>query len=438
MKKYLKKILAYLLLYLGITLLFSFLMLGTYMLPNYNIRGHVAESIPQIQKEGTGYIPFFNQTGAILDTHTDALILNIAQAKGIEKNQEVIQKAFENSFYEDASTNGVSSLVESINMPTNNHEYSRYWHGIQVIIRPLLLFFNYTEIRYIFMLVIFVLLGITFSMIGKQLGTRHGISFAITISFMYIILIPVSLQYSSIFIVTLLGMICVLTLYKIKKEKFLGMLFFTIGAFATFFDLLTYPLISLGIPLVLAIILENRKGKNLLQQMIFIMQLGVLWGLGYATLFFTKWIIASIVLNKDAVTLALNELLFRVNGDEIHPVNRMETLKNNFDYFFVPTAKYILTLIFTIWIVAFILYRKKFKECKLVFPLFCIAIVPYIWYLTFSGHSSIHAWFTNKIQAVTLFAILCLLFETIDNTKIGTYINKINIKKNKRKIKEKE
>ena len=425
MNKYAKKILGYLLLYLGITLLFSALMVGTYILPNYNIRGHVAESLPQIQGEGIGYCPFFAQSSAMLDTHTDALILNIAQAKGMSENQSVVQKAFENSFYEDESTDGVSSLTASINMPNNNHEYSRYWHGIQVIVRPLLIFFNYTEIRYIFMILIFSLLAITFSMIGKQLETKHSISFAITICLMYIVLIPMSLQYSSILIVTLLGMIGVLTLYKIKKEKFLGMMFFAIGAFATFFDLLTYPLVTLGFPLVLAVILENRKGKSLLQQMIFIIQLGVLWALGYAILFFTKWVIASVVLNKDAITLALNELLFRVNGNETHPVNRIQTLKNNFNYFFVPTAKYILLLIFVIWIIAFILYRKKFKEYKLAIPLICIAIVPYIWYLAFSGHSSIHAWFTNKIQAVTLFAILCLLFEVIDNNKIGTYINRI-------------
>ena len=360
MKKSVKKLLAYLLLYFGITILFSIFMIGAYMLPNYNIRGHVAESLAQIQEEGTGtYCPFFDQAGAMLDIHTDALILNIAQAKGMYEDQSVVQKAFENSFYEDESTNGVSSLTESINMPTNNHEYSRYWHGIQVIIRPLLLFFNYTEIRYIFMILVFILLGITFSMIGKQLGTKHAISFAITISLMYIVLIPISLQYSSIFIVTLLGMISVLMLYKMKKEKFLGMLFFIIGAFATFFDLLTYPLISLGFPLVLAVILENRKGKKVSQQMVFIIKLGILWALGYALLFFTKWIIASIVLNKDAISLALNELLFRVNGNETHPVNRLDTLKNNFNYFFIPTAKYILIGIFIIWIISFILYRKK-------------------------------------------------------------------------------
>jgi len=429
MKRSFKNVLNYLLLYFGLTVLFSILMICTYMLPNYNIRGHVAESLSQIQGEGIGYSPFFAQSSAMLDTHTDALILNIAQAKGMSEEQTIVQKAFENSFYESERTDGVSSLTESINMPTNNHEYSRYWHGIQVLVRPLLMFFNYTEIRYIFMVLIFVLLGITFSMLGKQLGTKHAISFALTISFMYIVLIPVSLQYSSIFIVTLLGMIGVLTLYKVKKEKFIGMLFFTIGAFATFFDLLTYPLISLGFPLVLAVILENRKGKKLLEQMIFIIKLGILWALGYAILFFTKWVIASIVLNKDAITLALNELLFRVNGDETHPVNRMVTLKNNFNYFFIPIAKYISLLIFIIWIVAFILYRKKLKECKVAIPLLCIAIVPYIWYLAFSGHSSIHAWFTNKIQAVTLFAIICLLFEVIDFNRIGTYIDKIKRKR---------
>lgn len=425
MKQVIKKILGYLLLYLGIVVLFSVLMLGTYMLPDYNIRGHVAESIPQLQGEGIGYCPFFAQSSAMLDTHTDALILNIAQAKGMNEEQSVVQKAFENSFYEDKTANALSSLSESVNMPNNNHEYSRYWHGIQVLVRPLLLFFNYTEIRYLLMILVFILLGITFSMMGKQLGTKHTISFAITISLMYIVLIPMSLQYSSIFIVTLLGMISVLFLYKIKKEKFLGMLFFAIGAFSTFFDLLTYPLVSLGFPLVLAIILENKKGKNLLQQMIFIIQLGIIWALGYAILFFTKWVVASIVLNKDAITLALNELLFRVNGNETYPVDRIATLKNNFNYFFIPTAKYILIAIFIIWIVAFVLYRKKIKECKLVLPLICIAMVPYIWYLAFSGHSSIHAWFTNKIQAVSVFAILCLLFEVIDNNKIGTYINKI-------------
>jgi 4-amino-4-deoxy-L-arabinose transferase-like glycosyltransferase len=96
----------------------------------------------------------------------------------------------------------------------------------------------------------------------------------------------------------------------------------------------------------------------------------------------------------------------------------------------VPIARYILILIFAIWIFLFIVYRKKIKECKIVIPLLCIATVPYIWYIIFAGHSSIHCWFTNKIQAMSAFAVLCAMFETIDTQNIGKYIKKDRRNKN--------
>lgn len=425
MKKLGKKVFAFLLVYLGIVALFSTLMIATYWLPNTNIRGHVAESVAQLEKEGIGYVPFFQQTGATLDMHTDALMLNIALNKGMSEEQSTIERAFENSFHEDESTVALSSLQENLaDTSYNNHEYSRYWHGNQVIVRPLLLFFNYTEIRYLLMMMIFVLLAIVFGLIGKQLGIKHGIAFAITITLMYIVLIPASLQYSTIFLVTLVGMIAVLLLYRYQKQKFMPILFFVIGAAATFFDLLTYPLVSLGLPLVLAVLLENRGGMNLRQQILFILKLGILWAIGYSLLFFTKWVIASLVLHKDAISLALNEILFRVNGNEKYPVNRLDVLANNINYFFVPTAKYVLAVLAIFWLIACLPYHSKPKQWKCILPLMCIAIVPYVWYILFAGHSAIHCWFTNKIQAMTLFALLCGMAEMIDETKLGSYRKK--------------
>ena len=174
-----KKILAYFIIYVGITILFVSLIIGAYMLPNTNIRGHIAESVALLKNEGLGYAPLFQNASATLDTHTDALILNIAMNKGMKEGESDIKRAVENSFYEDETKAGVSSLEKNISDGIiNNHEYSRYWHGIQVIIRPLLMFFNYSEIRYIFMLMTFILLGVAFSMIGKQLGTKYSIAFA--------------------------------------------------------------------------------------------------------------------------------------------------------------------------------------------------------------------------------------------------------------------
>lgn len=256
-------------------------------------------------------------------------------------------------------------------------------------------------------------------MIGKELGLKYSIAFAITISFMFIVLIPMSIQYSSVFIISLISMIAVMILYKYDKQKYISILFFIIGAFATFFDLLTYPLVTLGFPIILAVIYENKNGKNLLQQILFILKLGVLWALGYSLLFFTKWLIASIVLNKDAITLAINEIFFRVNGNEKYPASRIEAVKGNFDYFFIPIAKYVMILLTIVWGMLFIIFRKKIKECKVVIPMICIATVPYMWYIMFAGHSCIHSFFTHRIQAVTVFALLCSMSETIIFRKIG-------------------
>lgn len=426
MKKVLKKLLPYSFVYIGVTIIFLALIVGTYMLPNTRIRGHVAESVALLKNEGLGYAPIFQSASATLDTHTDALILNIAMNKGMQEGESNIKKAVENSFYEDSSKAGVSSLENAISDSIiNNHEYSRYWHGIQVLIRPLLLFFNYSEIRYILVIIIFVLLGIVFSMIGKQLGTKYSLAFAITISLMFVTLIPASIQYSSIFLVLLVSMIAVMFLYKIKKENYVALLFFVIGGVATFFDLLTYPLVTLGIPLTLAVVLENKKEKKLLEQILFIIKLGVIWAIGYGLWFFTKWVIASIILNKDAITLAINEILFRVNGTTAKPANRFDAIKDNVGYFFIPVAKNSLIAIGTILAVGLILYHKKLSRIKNVISLICIAVVPYVWYIVFAGHSTIHCWFTNKIQAMSVFAILCGIFYMVDVDKIGKYIKKL-------------
>lgn len=429
-KNALKKFSAYVLIYLGLVILFTTLMYGTYSLPDTNIRGHIAESIPLLKNEGIGYAPFFQTDKSTLDTFTDELILNIATNKSPEES--TLKKSLENSYYFNGDDPSLSEGIQDANM--SNHEYSRYWHGVQVFIRPLLLFFNYPEIRYILMLVIFGLLAIVFSMIGKQVGIRYSVIFAIVISMMYIVIIPMSIQYSSIFIVTLVSIIALLLLYKKNKEKYVPMLFFVIGAFSTFFDLLTYPLITLGIPVALAVILQNRKGMTLGKQIIFIIKLGILWAIGYGLLFFSKWLIATIVLQKDLIKVALDNILFRVNGNDTYPVNRLDTVRINFEYFFSPIAQFIMKIFIVGWIILFVFYRKKIKDCKTVIPLLCIAIVPYIWYILFAGHSTIHCWFTNKIQAITVFALLCAMGETINKKRFGRFIKMIKEKNKITKI----
>lgn len=419
-KKLLKRIGIYAIISIILLLIFTISMIGTYLLPNTKIRENVSESTLQLKKEGIYHIPFFSNIAAQLDNFTDTLILSVAINKGMYKNESDIISAVENSHYYVEGINEIEALETNLknNEQYNNTEYSRYWHGIQTIIRPLLMFFNYTEIRYIMMVGVMLLLGITASLIAKQIGTRYAIALFVALSMMYITIIPMSLQYTPILCVALLATIATLLLYKYEKSKLMPILMFITGACSAFFDLLTYPLITFGFPIVISVLLENKKeGKTIFESIKELILLCVLWAIGYGISFVGKWVIASIILQKDAITPALDQILFRVNGNEVYAVDRLGTLQVNFTCYFEKMSIVILSAITILWGILLIFFRRKIRECKVIGPLILISIIPYLWYFVFAGHSSIHAFFTHRIQAITVFAYLSILGSCIRNEK---------------------
>ena len=55
----------------------------------------------------------------------------------------------------DVPINNLEAIISETN--TSYYEYFRYWHGYMIFLRPLLVFFNYSEIRVILVLVITLL-----------------------------------------------------------------------------------------------------------------------------------------------------------------------------------------------------------------------------------------------------------------------------------------
>ena len=425
-KGIIKKISSYIILFLIMVVVFSIAMIGTYLLPNERIRAHIAESKELLINQNGN--PLFTDyiKGANLDVFTDLLIMNTAMNKGKTEDESVFIRAFENSWYSNEEDNIYTSLQETVENPDihNNQEYSRYWHGIQTIIRPLLLFFNYEEIRYIFMLLIFVLLGISLLLINKNISFMHSMAFLVSMLAICIFIVPMSIQYSAIFIITLLAVIIVNLLHQKQKAKFIPYLFFIIGGLTTFFDLLTAPLLTLGIPLIIEVLLRSREESlSIKKAFLEIIKLSILWAIAYGTIFFAKWVIASLIMQKDLITVAINQILFRTNGSEEYPATKIGAIVENFTYLYnnVLLACGIVTIIG--WIIALIKTRKNKINWKKILILLIVSIYPYVWYMVFAGHSTIHAFFTYRIQAIAIFGVLCIMLEFVD-LKTKEKINK--------------
>ena len=130
------------------------------------------------------------------------------------------------------------------------------------------------------------------------------------------------------------------------------------------FDLLTSPLITLGIPLIIVVLLKNKKDCKIKESIIYIIKLSILWGISYATIFFAKWVISSIILQRNVIEVALKNIIFRVNGNDQYPAPRLGAILENLKYLYNTVLAILLIIITVIWGIIMVKNKKETKENK--------------------------------------------------------------------------
>lgn len=150
-------------------------------------------------------------------------------------------------------------------------------------------------------IILYLITLYTVFLVYKKLGLAVSVLFAYSLLMIDIIVIPHSIQFSSVFYIMFLSLIFIFNISENKSfSKTLIYIFFIIGCFTSFFDLLTSPLLTLGIPLTFVILLLHKKNSNLIRNdYIILMENSIIWGIGYGITWSTKWFIATYILKKD-------------------------------------------------------------------------------------------------------------------------------------------
>lgn len=424
--------------YISLIATFIIIMTASYIIPNKRINWHVSESVAQLKSEGVYPRPFFNTPSAQLDNFTDSWMLNLAISAD---NKHPLKSALESPHrvvkeYYEGTVDKIGNLELSINNDDFNvSTYSRYWHGYLGILRPLLVLFNYTEIRFLNMCALFMLFIIVNSLIKRKLGIKIMISFFISMMMTMFIIVPMSLQFSSMFYIMFISMI-VLLLYheKIEENNLELYIFFIIGSISSFLDLLTVPLISLGIPLTTYMLLiqnkentqsiiklnNNIKNKTIFSNTIEIIKNSIIWAIGYGITWASKWVIATIILKQNVITDALNQILSRTSGSSDTVVfTAKSVIESNTNIMFTGFTIKLLLLILLISVIAMIFIRKDLNEIIKILPILLISLMPFVWYTVLKNHSQIHFWFTYRSLSITVYTVLAFIVYSIDSQKLG-------------------
>lgn len=245
-----------------------------------------------------------------------------------------------------------------------------------------------------------------FYAIAKRISALHAVAFAVSMCFAHIEVFSSSMQFSNLFVITFLFISFVLLRNDVDSfiQNKLITSFFVVGSLVNFVDLLTVPIVSLGLPLLVVIFYTLRQGSVTVTPLIFIKSC-FSWSVGYGATWVAKWLLASAILGKNVVKDAIEQMAVRTSSDGLQPLDRLHMLDINFlNMFLSEKAIYVLALIFVLGI----LWNRRANLTSAVMILFT-ALMPYAWYLVLANHSQVHFWFTYRSQAITMFAALGLL-----------------------------
>ncbi len=349
-----------------------------------------------------------------LDNYSDAIMLLMAGNVSAEKPVD----------YAMMSYHGIMGELDPVQIFVKHYlegeayegwePYARYWHGYGVIYRLLLQVFDYHRIRQL-NLALQIGLVLLLCALMYRLGERgKGMILPLLIS--YGMLAPavmgLNLEYSLGFYISMLSVLTLLILYrkgKVRETEYLVFLFS--GICTAYWDVLTYPMAALGLPLVTAFCLEPEgKPAKALARMI---RLGFFWGMGYGLMWVSKWAIGTVLTGQNVFEDGISTFLLRT-GDQANgeTVTVGEMLRSNTVYFFRTPVSF-LFLAYLLTAAARLAVRGRGERRTLtasgadLFPFLLIACIPFAWCIITKNHAAVHNWLASKAFIVSTMALMC-------------------------------
>lgn len=380
------------------TILFISLLLVN-LIPTSLIKENIEDSIKHYN-DNRNKSYYFNTRFALNDSSADSTALNVIYNTSKNKllYSTLVTPAYRVFNSQDFTAMSYNTII---NDKEANYDYNRYWHGYQVLWKPLLIFFNTNTIRALMLGLYTILLGFTLYNCFKLRYITLGVGLSIT-NLVYIMPFGfTALEYIPVFFIM---MATSLMLLKTKVNPIIIMT--CSGIAVAFFDFLTSETLTLTVPLLVYLYLKKENPKFLE-----FIKLGVGWLTGYCGAFITKWGLSSLIYQKNYFKIAFEKY-------ETHKsmFGAMASLKNNISVLFGDKLSFndafnvfiILTLV-TIIIVYF--FRKETISSKYLFIILIICSIPYVRYLIISGHSWGFAWFTYRAQLVIFLGLTLALSE---------------------------
>ena len=416
-----------------LSILFTLALVAACLIPRSAIEHNARASARAILPLG-GYPRAFHIPSKAfqLDYYTDSIMLNLAY--------EVDARHPLHAAMADSET--VSSLDQApllmlgrlaFDRDIQRLSYARYWHGYLVYLRPLLVWFDHAAILLILggalALMTLLLLRALFRA-DRALALPLAAGLVLT----NVVTVVQSLQLVQTYLIAVAFSLWMARTRR-RSAAFHTFVFLLAGGVTAFFDVLTAPLMTWGLPLlvILHVLHRERLVPDARRGLALIVRSAAAWSYAYVGCWASKWLLASVILRRDVLADAFEQIAFRAGSRGTNVSQMVDTLVG----FAVPVrisaglvnigallewdnrSRLILNCglyaALALGALAFLAaFRKRALESGWLLLLVLVAAAPYTWYAVTAEHAARHYWFTYRSQVVTIAALGCAWVHAVD------------------------
>jgi len=393
------------------------------LIPYKSIQKNIEKSLPELLEEGNYPNLILKGDKYSQDNFTDAAILNVMVCS--DPKRPVWSAMSVPIFCQAPNTEGwyvikhLDYKIKHMDLKPNVL-YSRYWFGSASVGRILLLVMRYQDVKWLLYIVSTLLLLLFAVKMVNRVGWIKSLPLFLALLFANFFVTQFSMQFFPVMAIALIGGILMCGKGQ-KPQKKSAMLLLVTGMFTAYFDLLTAPLLTLGLPLVVYLILQSEEEKSLYEIFKSLVILCLFWLIGYAGAWAMKWVLTIIFTDLAAIDIAVLSVKAHTDTDTN---TRWDSVVRNFNQIPLVWLNLVLTCSLLLAI-----FRFNKKGIKWAIAFLAVGLFPYVWYWVLAHHSYQHWWFTYRAQVISMACVMYAFVSLIDWERLKL---KLKIRKNEK------
>lgn len=395
-----------------------FLLFAAQLLPTKAIYEHVEGSMATFTSEGDYVWMIKGKDGSKLDNFTDAYFLQLSLLKGDKGpvDNALSAYALDPSDYHDSPTKTMEAWFDGEEVRLSARQI-RFWNGYLIILKPLLMFADYSNIRQLNLFLQPIVIALVIGFMIKRGLEKYVIALFLAYAGMNPVTIAMNIFFSCIFYTTYIPVLFMLCFHeKIEDGPGYSVFFLILGMATVYFNMNSCLLMPLGMCLVLYVLMDGLR-KPMKDTIKALAGYCISWGIGFIGFWSAKWILASLLTDHYSLSEAGSHILKRLSAtDGRNACSRMDAVLYNIRIQLENRWWVLAMCAYTCFCVWKVLKKdggdwRRWQKSR---PFLAVLFMPFVWYMLMCNHSCIHDWFTYRTLSVAVFSycsMLCYMTE---------------------------